>query len=229
MDLKILLVDDDLLEAEKLQASLQRAGFVVQVASPSRKAIRLARTQKPALIVLGLNGHGNSHPHFDQSMRRAAGSAHVILIPPEGADIPPAENQKVLTRPITTRKVMYHVRRALKTNDPATLKLGDLVLDYENQCVWMGESKHVLTPKAFKLLEFFMARPGQVLSKREIMGAVWETSYMGDIRTLYVHVRWLRKKLEPVPCKPTYIRTVRGIGYVFDPPTLSAAAPGAKS
>jgi two-component system alkaline phosphatase synthesis response regulator PhoP len=218
MDVKILLVDDDLLEAEKLQASLQRAGFVVQVASPSRKAIRLARTQKPSLIVLGLNGHGNSHPHFDQSMRRAAGSAHLILIPPEGADVPPAENQKVLPRPITTRKVMYHVRRALRANEPATLRLGDMVLDYENQCVWKEGEKHILTPKTFKLLEFFMARPGQVLSRREIMIGVWDTSYTGDIRTLYVHVRWLRKKLEPVPSKPRYIRTVRGIGYLFDVP-----------
>jgi DNA-binding response OmpR family regulator len=216
MDVKILLVDDDLLEAEKLQSSLQRAGFAVQVAPPSRKALRLARTQKPAIVVLGLNGHGNAHPHFDQSIRRAAGSAHVILIPPEGVSIPPADNQKVLPRPVTTRKVMYHVRRALKTAEPATLALGDLVLDYENQCVWKCDARHTLTPKAFKLLEFFMGRPGQVLSKREIMLAVWDTSYLGDIRTLYVHVAWLRKILEPMPCKPRYIRTVRGIGYVFD-------------
>ena len=221
MDVKILLVDDDLLEAERLQASLQRAGFAVQVASPSRKALRLVRTQRPALVVLGLNGHSNSHPHFDQSMRRAAGSAHVILIPPEGAVVPPADNQKVLPRPVTIRKVMYHVRRALKTDEPQTLKLGDMVLDYENQCVWKDECSHILTPKAFKLLEFFMCHPHQVLSRKDIMQAVWETSYMGDTRTLYVHVRWLRTKLEPTPAKPKYIRTVRGIGYVFDLPVPS--------
>jgi DNA-binding response OmpR family regulator len=222
MDVKILLVDDDLLEAEKLQASLQRAGFAVQVASPSRKALRIVRTQRPALVVLGLNGHSNSHPHFDQSLRRAAGSAHVILIPPEGAVVTQAENQKVLLRPVTTRKVMYHVRRALKADEPQTLKLGDMVLDYENQCVWKGEGRHILTPKAFKLLEFFMCRPHQVLSRKDIMQTVWETSYMGDTRTLYVHVRWLRQELEPMPSRPKYIRTVRGIGYVFDFPATSS-------
>lgn len=223
MDVKILLIDDDLLEAEKLHASLQRAGFAVQVASPSRKALRLARTQRPALIVLGLNGHSNSHPHFDQSMRRAAGSAHVILIPPEGAVVSKADNQKVLPRPVTTRKVMYHVRRALKADEPQTIRIGDMVLDYENQCVCHDGGNHTLTPKAFKLLEFFMCHPHQVLSRKEIMQAVWETSYMGDTRTLYVHVRWLRKILEPAPARPKYIRTVRGIGYVFDFPATADA------
>jgi DNA-binding response OmpR family regulator len=222
METRILLIDDDLLEAEKLQASLQRAGFSVLVAPPNRKALRLVKTQKPVLVILGLNGRNGEHLQFNQSLQRAIGQTPVVLIPPEEMSVPSADNQKVLQRPVTTRKVMHQVRRLLRNDKPRSIKRGEMVLDYESQCVWTGGEKRALTPKEFKLMELFMIRPGQVLSKKEIMQLVWETGYMGDIRTLYVHVRWLRRKLEADPCHPKYIRTVRGIGYLFDCPAAPA-------
>jgi len=226
METRILLIDDDLLEAEKLQASLQRAGFAVLVAPPSRKALRLVKNQKPVLVILGLSGHNGEHLQFNQSLRRAVGQTPVILIPPEQASVPPADNQRVLQRPVTTRKVMHQVRRLLENDKPHSIKRGDMTLDYENQCVWRGGEKCALTPKAFKLMEMFITHPGQLLDHKEIMRLVWETGYMGDIRTLYVHVRWLRRKLEPDPGHPKYIHTVRGIGYLFDcPPTPAETSP----
>jgi len=228
MELRILLIDDDLLEAEKLQASLQRAGFSVLVAPPNRKALRLAKVQKPALVILGLNGRNGEHLQFNHSLRRALGQTPVVLIPPEQASVPPADNQRVLPRPVTTRKVMHQVRRLLKTDKPHSIRRGEMVLDYENQCVWVGGEKRILTPKEFKLMELFMIRPGQVLYHKEVMQLVWETGYVGDIRTLYVHVRWLRRKVEADPCHPQLIRTVRGIGYLFDCPAAPADIAPAK-
>ncbi|MGB9592504.1 MAG: response regulator transcription factor [Anaerolineae bacterium] len=218
MENKILLIDDDLLEAEKIQASLQRAGFQVQMAPPSRKALRMAQDQGYALVILSLNGHSASPQTFSNSLRRAIGFTPLVFVPPVGVHVPEAENQRVLNRPATTRRILYYVRRLLSAQKPRPLQVGDLTLDYENQCVWKGEEKHLLTPKEFRLLEFFMSRPREVLSKKQILEAVWDTTYMGYIRTIYVHVRWLRKKLEADPCRPEYIRTVRGVGYVFSCP-----------
>jgi len=214
---KILLIGDDSVEVEKIQTSLQRAGFLVAVAPPTRTGLRLAKTQRPALAVLSLNGTSVNLAKFGQSLRRALETRPLILIPPEDAEVLEAENQTVLERPASTRRILYHVRRTFKEHKPASLTLGDLTLDYENRCVWNGGERSDLTPMQFKLLEFFMMRPGQALSKREIMQAVWETSYVGDVQTLYVHVCWLRNKLRTSSSKGRYIQTVRGIGYTFDP------------
>lgn len=218
MEIKILLIDDDLLEAERLQASLQRAGFQVQMAPPSRKTLRLAKSQGFALVILSLNGHGTSPQSFGHSLRRAIGTTPLVFVPPEGTQLPAAENERVLERPATTRRILYHVRRLLSQQKPSPIQVGNLILDYENQCVWKGEEQHPLTPKEFRLLEFFMTQPREVLSKKQILEAVWDTTYMGYIRTIYVHVHWLRKKLEADPDHPEYIRTVRGMGYVFSCP-----------
>lgn len=218
METKILLIDDDLLEAEKIQASLQRAGFQVQMAPPSRKTLRLAKGQGYALVILSLNGNSATPQLFGHSLRRAIGAVPLVFVPPEGVQVPAAENERVLERPATTRRILYHVRRLLSQQKPGPIRMGDLTLDYENQCVWKGDEKCPLTPKEFRLLELFMTRPREVLSKKQILEAVWDTTYMGYIRTIYVHVRWLRKKLEADPCDPKYIRTVRGIGYVFSCP-----------
>lgn len=218
METKILLIDDDLLEAEKIQASLQRAGFQVQMAPPNRKALRMAKGQGYALVVLSLNGQTTSPQTFCNSLRRASGSTPLVFVPPAGVHVSAAENQRVLDRPATTRRIMYYVRRLLSAQKPGPIQVGHLTLDYENQCVWKGKERQPLTPKEFRLLEFFMTRPREVLSKKQILEAVWDTTYMGYIRTIYVHIRWLRKKLEADPCHPEYIRTVRGIGYVFSCP-----------
>lgn len=220
---KILLIGDDSVEVERIQTSLQRAGFLVVVAPPTRTGLRLAKTQRPALAVLSLNGTGVSLAKFGHSLRRTLGTTRLILIPPEGAEVPDAEYQTVLERPASTRRILYYVRRTFREHKPASLTLGDLTLDYENRCVWNGGERNDLTPMQFKLLEFFMMRPGQDLSKREIMQSVWETSYVGDVQTLYVHICWLRKKLRTSSSECHCIQTVRGIGYKFEPPLESEA------
>jgi len=107
------------------------------------------------------------------------------------------------------------------------LKAGDITLDVGKRLLIRGEEKHWLSPKQFQLLHMLMSNPGQVLSRRQLIRAIWDTDYMGDTRTLYVHVRWLRLKVEKDPSNPQYIRTVRGVGYRFtEPETGSPPTPG---
>jgi DNA-binding response OmpR family regulator len=96
------------------------------------------------------------------------------------------------------------------------LQAGDMVLHPARQVVIANGKAHALTPKECQLLATFMQYPGEILTREFLMREVWETDYYGDMRTLDVHVSWLRKKIEPDPSLPQRIQTVRGVGFVFN-------------
>jgi DNA-binding response OmpR family regulator len=97
------------------------------------------------------------------------------------------------------------------------LAWGPLVLDTETRTLRRDERLYHLTPKEAQLLAMFLAHPGQVLTRQFLMKEVWQTDYMEDMRTLEVHVHWLRQKLQGDPAQPSVIRTVRGVGYILRP------------
>jgi two-component system alkaline phosphatase synthesis response regulator PhoP len=103
--------------------------------------------------------------------------------------------------------------RKKRSTDP--IQLNGLTLTPENQQVHAQGKSHRLTPMECKLLGFFMRHPGEVLTRELLMNEVWETSFTDDMRTIEVHVSWLRKKIEEDPRNPRHIRTVWGVGYVF--------------
>jgi len=98
------------------------------------------------------------------------------------------------------------------------LRANGWTLDLRNRQVVTGNGAQKLTPMLCRLLEVFMRNPGKVLDRGFLMKEVWETNYLGDTRTLEVHVCWLRKKIEDDPYRPRYLRTVRGVGYHFSVP-----------
>jgi DNA-binding response OmpR family regulator len=98
------------------------------------------------------------------------------------------------------------------------LKAGKLHLDLETRSLRRGKRVQQLTPKECTLLEVFMNNGGEVLTRKFLMKHVWETDYLGDTRTLDVHIRWLRQKIENNPSEPVLLRTVRGVGYRFEIP-----------
>ncbi|MFQ5946540.1 MAG: winged helix-turn-helix domain-containing protein [Anaerolineae bacterium] len=95
------------------------------------------------------------------------------------------------------------------------LKAGRLTLDLNNHRLLKGRTVSTLTPKEFALLRAFMSNGGEVLTRKYLMKEVWETDYMGDTRTLDVHICWVRRKIEDDPANPQYLTTVRGVGYQF--------------
>jgi len=96
------------------------------------------------------------------------------------------------------------------------IETGPFRLDPQQRILFKGEHRVQLTPLECRLLGFFMEHEGQILSHRFLMKEVWQTDYLGDIRTLYVHIRKLREKLEQDPSHPVHLRTVRGVGYLFE-------------
>jgi DNA-binding response OmpR family regulator len=136
-------------------------------------------------------------------------------------DAPPSQECKNLTGdnvlhlPFTTRKVINRVKKLIDCRQGEILQAGALALNLQTRCVCRGSAVYRLTPKQASLLEVFMRHPGQVLTRKFLMETVWDTDYLGDTRTLDVHVRWLRERIEEDPGTPQNLRTVRGVGYQF--------------
>lgn len=125
----------------------------------------------------------------------------------------------VLRMPFTPRKVTNRIERVIACPQGKVLTVGELTLDVDKRCVSRGDVVRRLTPRQAQLLEVFMRNAGHTLTRKYLMETVWETDYMGDTRTLDVHVRWIRERIEEQPSSPRYLRTVRGVGYHFEVPT----------
>jgi DNA-binding response OmpR family regulator len=123
-----------------------------------------------------------------------------------------------MTPPFTSRKLLYRVRKLAENLTRPEIHVGVLSLDPDVRILRKGDEVIQLRPKEAALLALFMENAGRVLSRLEIMKEVWETDYVGDTRTLSVHVRWLRLKIEDDPGNPRWLRTVRGLGYRFEEP-----------
>ena len=158
-------------------------------------------------------------------MRQKAGEVPIILIHEEGNDSGQTEADFYLTAPFTFRKLANRIKRVVQSNEQGRemLQVGDLILNLDGRSVTRGKKKHQLTPKEFKLLETLMRNPGKVLSRKFLMKNVWDTDYLGDTRTLDVHVRWIREKIEENPSSPVYLCTERGVGYRFEVPEQTSS------
>jgi DNA-binding response OmpR family regulator len=119
--------------------------------------------------------------------------------------------------PFNPRQLTLRIKKAMGDQNNRFFRVGDIALDGLKRQVQRGGRTAHLTPKEFKLLLLLMQNAGEVLNRRTIMKEVWETDYLGDTRTLDVHIRWVREKLEDDPSRPQRIITVRGAGYRFSP------------
>jgi DNA-binding response OmpR family regulator len=153
----------------------------------------------------------------------------IILLVAEGtridSDCTRVTGGNVLRMPFTPRKVINRVNKLTSCRLGNTIAVGDLSLNLDKRCVYWGDVVHRLTPRQAKLLEVFMRHAGRTLTRKFLMETVWETDYMGDTRTLDVHVRWIRERIEEDPSAPRYLRTVRGIGYRFGVPSEEEPEP----
>jgi DNA-binding response OmpR family regulator len=129
----------------------------------------------------------------------------------------------VLQMPFTSRRVVNRAVKLLNQREGGFLQVGELALNLRTRCVHRGKRISRLTPKEAMLLQVFMEHAGQTMTRKDLMAIVWNTDYMGDTRTLDVHVRWLREKIEVDPSNPRYLRTVRGIGYRLGIPPAEQA------
>ncbi len=226
MSKKILVVDDKLELRTLLKSYLSQEGFEVVTANDGQEALFVARREKPNLIILDLMMPEMGGYEFMRSYSREAETPVVILT----AKID--ENDKVLglelgaddyvTKPFSPRELTARVRAVLRrvekqTSTQQVLRIGKIELDWEGRSTKVDGQAVVLTPSEFSLLATLMEAPGRVFSRLELLDRLQGAAYEGYERTIDVHVRNLRAKIEPDAANPRYIETVYGAGYRFAP------------
>ncbi len=256
---KILIVDDETNIADTLKYNLLREGYEVSVSNDGRQALEVARREKPDLVILDLMLPGMNGLDVCRNLRQFS-TVPILMLTAREEEVDKILGLELgaddyMTKPFSLREVIARVRAMLRrmemlqthqsqanaapaqTPVPATppqelIVAGDLRINLNQHVVNMGEKQIALKPKEFDLLAFLARHRGQVLTRETLLERVWDYDYSGGTRTVDVHIRWLREKIEVDPSKPHYIHTVFGVGYKFDPDNSThaeVAAQGAGS
>jgi DNA-binding response OmpR family regulator len=205
---KILIVDDEPSLRETLALNLRSSGYRVVTAGDGVAALEQAQAEHPDLIILDL-----MLPEPVLVLTARTGELDKIVGLESGAD-------DYMTKPFSLGELQARIRallrRAGSRQTSEELIAGDLVLNLVSRRAFLAGKELVLSPKEFSLLAELMRHHGAVLSRDLLLTRVWGFDYYGDNRTVDVHMRWLREKIESDPAEPTRIVTVRGIGYRFE-------------
>ena len=230
---KILVVEDDAAIREALSYNLNREGYEVESAGDGAQAIKTARSSKPDLIVLDLMLPELDGFDVTRTLRKES-SVPILMLTARDDEIDRVLGLELgaddyLTKPFSMRELVARVKamlrraqmakedadRAKKQGD-SPLTAGNLQIDLLRHEVKLDNHEISLKPKEFELLLFLMRNQGQVFSRDQLLEQVWGWEFLGGSRTVDVHVRWLRSKIEKEPEQPTRIITVRGVGYRFE-------------
>lgn len=223
MPLKMLLVENTSKNSHSVAPDLLERGHEVIVAHSPHKAPSMAVADWPDLIVVNACAgfldideicHALDETRFDFPRLIVSGDEVYNNM----------SNDVFLLIPYSPRQLTQRINKAIGEQNDRFLRVGNITLDgLKRRMKRSGRIEH-LTPKEFRLLYLLMQHAGEVLDRGTIMKEVWETDYLGDTRTLDVHIRWLREKLEEDPSHPRYIVTVRGVGYRFSAEPQSGGA-----
>jgi two-component system alkaline phosphatase synthesis response regulator PhoP len=224
MSRTILVVDDEKRLRDLVKAYLEGEGFRVVTAGDGQEALFVARHEKPDLIIRALmmpvmDGYSFLRAH---SKERTTPVIVLTARVEEGDKVLGLElgADDYVTKPFGMRELTARVRAVLRRAQkeapaPEVLRVADIVLDRDRRLVTVGEHRVDLTPSEFELLATLMSAPGRAFSRLDLLDRLQGTAFEGYERTIDVHVRNLRTKIEPDPSRPRYVETVFGIGYRF--------------
>ena len=233
---KILVVDDDKNLLEVIKYNLANDGYAVVLAETGTQAIEMARREKPDLIILDVMLPGIDGFEVCRILRKEM-SVPILILSAKTDEIDKVVGLELgaddyISKPFSVRELMARVRatirrgqfteqqssaKTLEETKPRTILKGhDLVVDTVRHQVTLKGAPLNLTPKEFELLSFLMQGKGQVFSREQLMEKVWGYTFDGSKRTVDVHMRWLRQKIEDNPETPKFLVTVIGFGYKFE-------------
>ena len=224
--MKILVVDDEELLVKGIRFNLQNDGYEVITGSNGVEAVALAQSQAPDLIILDV-----MMPQMDGltacSKIREFSNVPIILLTAKAEDMDKLMGfdngaDDYLTKPFNILELKARIRALLrrsgagaKTTEENLLTVGTITLDLDARNAYHAGQMVELTAKEFDVIEFLMRNPNRVYSREALLDTIWAYEYRSDIRTVDVHIRRLREKLEDNPAEPNYIMTKWGVGYYF--------------
>jgi DNA-binding response OmpR family regulator len=223
---KILVVDDEPTLVATLKYNLEREGYEVVTASDGESGLEAARAKRPDLVILDLMLPGMSGLEVCRSLRRES-SAPVLMLTARGTETDKVVGLELgaddyVTKPFSMPEVLARVRALLRRSRAApdgaeeAVVTGDLRVDVARREASRGGIPLSLKPKEFDLLLYFARHRSRALSREELLNQIWGYEFAGDTRTVDVHVRWLRQKIEADAGNPKRLVTVRGTGYRFE-------------
>jgi two-component system response regulator RegX3 len=224
---RILVVEDEESLADSVRYNLEREGYAVSVASDGRRALERFRIEPPALVILDLMLPEVSGLDVCRTIRTES-DVPIIMVTAKDSEADKVTGLELgaddyVTKPFSMRELVSRVRANLRRTRPhavpspaeEVLEGGSVRMDVARHEVVVQEDPVSLPPKEFELLEAFLRRKGRLLTRDFLIEEVWGPDYFGDTRTLDVHVKRFRRKLEDDPHQPEHLLTVRGLGYKF--------------
>lgn len=218
----VLLVEDEQSIAEPFAHALARSGFRATVAATGRQAIELAAALDPDVVLLDLALPDLDGRDVCRRLRRAS-DVPIIMVTASGTVTDRVVGLELgaddyIVKPFAVGEVIARIRAVLRRGratglDKPTLTVRDLRIDSAARMAWLGGRELELTRKEFDLLARLAQDAGRVVTREALMSDVWDMNWFGSTKTLDVHIAWLRRKLGDDPTAPTYIHTVRGVGF----------------
>ncbi len=226
-DEKILVVDDEEHIQELIKFNLEKNGYKVLLADNGMDAIKLAKEQLPQLMLLDLMLPGMDGLDVCKEIRKDSSMSNmpIIMITAKGEEIDKIIGLELgaddyITKPFSIRELVARIKAILRRSTmqivEKTFKVGNLAIDFGKHEVLKSEVKIDLTLKEFELLEILINNKGRVMTRDFLLDKIWGYEYVGETRTVDVHIRHLRQKIEEDDKNPSYIQTIRGIGYRFN-------------
>ena len=225
----IVLVEDDALLRRSLAFSLEQAGYRMTTSANAEDALALSRRDPPDLVLLDIGLPGIDGLEALRHFREIVG-APVIFVTARRRELDEALGLELgaddyITKPFDLSVLLARVKAVLRRSQRPvagfqstrkSLAIGDLVIDAAAHSVTVSDRSVDLSPREFELLYALALEAGQVISADDLLARVWGAEYQGQPQVVYVHIRWLREKIEEIPGQPRRIITVRGVGYKLE-------------
>ncbi len=223
---RILVVEDEVSFSDPLSYLLRKEGYEVAVAETSPEALEDFDRAGADLVLLDLMLPGLSGTEVCRALRQRS-SVPVIMLTAKDSEIDKVVGLEIgaddyVTKPYSSRELLARIKAVLRRLSepeelvPTTIEAGPVRMDVERHIVTVSGAPTQLPLKEFELLEMLLRNTGRVLTRMQLIDRVWGSDYVGDTKTLDVHVKRLRAKIEPDPAEPRHIVTVRGLGYKFE-------------
>lgn len=228
-DEKVLIVDDEEHIVELLQFNLINAGYKVITANNGLDALKKVKEHKPDLLLLDLMLPGMDGLDVCKEIKRnkETSKTSIIMLTAKSEELDKILGLELgaddyITKPFSIRELLARVKAVLRRSNSDEIseeiyELGRLKIDFERHEVLINNEKVELTLKEFELLEILIKNKGKILRRETLLDKVWGYEYIGETRTVDVHIRYLRKKIEDDDKNPKFIETIRGVGYRFNP------------
>lgn len=228
-DEKVLIVDDEEHIVELLQFNLVNAGYKVITANNGLDALKKVKENKPDLLLLDIMLPGMDGLDVCKEIKRdkETSKTSIIMLTAKSEELDKILGLELgaddyITKPFSIRELLARVKAVLRRSSSDEIseeiyEIGRLKVDFERHEVLINNEKVELTLKEFELLEILIKNKGKILRRETLLDKVWGYEYIGETRTVDVHIRYLRKKVEDDDKNPKFIETIRGVGYRFNP------------